>query len=74
MPELPELPKYTPDFKCPKCGSDKASVQFQASPEIAEEHRRRQRLGWPPAGELIVRGCQVCSFTAIFRPLDFPDA
>lgn len=67
------ITKFNPALKCPKCGSEKFSTRFEEASALEQDQRRRERLGWPQ-GELIVSGCNVCSFTTISRPLDFQEA
>lgn len=66
------LPKFSLEFRCPKCGSDKCGTRLEQAGETAQDHQRRQRLGWPP-GELMVQSCQICGHVRISRPLDYQE-
>lgn len=68
-----EIAKFTLEFKCPKCGSDKCGTRLQAAAETGDERRQRERLHWPSSGELMVQSCQICGHVQISRPLDFQE-
>jgi hypothetical protein len=64
------IPKFSPQFSCPKCGSDKCQTRLDAPDKSNDSMMRRKRLAWPP-GELMVQTCQICSHVQISRPLDY---
>jgi len=66
------LPKFSLEFRCPKCGSDKCGTRLEQTEETAQDRTRRQRLSWPP-GELMVQSCQICGHVRISRPLDYQE-
>lgn len=67
------LPKFTPAFLCPKCGSDKCSTRLEQTQEVQADLARRKRLAWP-MGELMVQTCQICGHVRISRPLDYQES
>lgn len=68
---MSDIPKFTLAFKCPKCGSDKCGTRLDVPPESQQDSKRRERLQWPLAGELMIQTCQICGHVQISRPLDF---
>ena len=72
MPEMTDnIKKFSLQFSCTKCGSDKCGTRLHASAETGEDRRQRERLHWPPNGELMVQSCQICGHVQISRPLDY---
>ena len=65
--------KFNQEFRCPKCGSDKCGTRLQPAAEVDSDRRQRERLHWPPAGELMVQSCQICGHVQISRPLDYQE-
>lgn len=65
------LAKFSKDFLCPKCSSDKCGTRLDEQPERPQDAERRRRLGWPLQGELMVQSCQICGHVKVSRPLDF---
>lgn len=68
-----KLAKFSPQFRCPKCGSDKCGTRLDTAPEVASDAHRRRRLQWPELGELMVQTCQICGHVQISRPLDYQE-
>ena len=68
---MTDIPKFSLDFKCPKCGSDKCGTRLAPAPEVPADSRQRERLYWPLSGELMVQTCQICGHVQISRPLDY---
>lgn len=66
------LAKFSSQFQCPKCGSDKCGVRLDTSDASTESRMRRTRLGWPQ-GEIMVQTCQICGNVKISRPLDYQE-
>ncbi len=66
------LAKFSPQFACPKCGSDKCQTRLDTAPEVGADLQRRKRLQWPQ-GELMVQTCQICGHVNISRPLDYKE-
>lgn len=64
--------KFSPQFQCPKCGSDKCGTRLDNAPETQADDIRRKRLRWP-TGELMVQTCMICGHVKISRPLDFQE-
>lgn len=62
--------KFSKVLLCAKCGGGNISTRFVASPSDIEEAKRRLRLGLPPDGELMQRGCGKCGYVWAERPLD----
>lgn len=67
------LPKFSLQFLCPKCGSDKCGTRLEQAEETSQDRARRQRLSWPP-GELMIQSCQICGHVRISRPLDYQES
>lgn len=65
--------KFSPQFSCPKCGSDKCQTRLDVPDASTEFSLRRKRLQWP-GGELMVQTCQICSHVQISRPLDYQES
>lgn len=71
---MSELKKFSNQFLCPKCGSDKCSTRLDTGPEVRQDTDRRSRLKWPLGGELMIQTCQICGHVQISRPLDFQES
>lgn len=70
---MTELSKFSKDFSCPKCGSDKCGTRLENEPENNQDRTRRGRLQWPITGELMVQSCQICGHVKVSRPLDYKE-
>lgn len=70
---MTELPKFSREFSCPKCSSDKCGTRLDEQPSSSQDHDRRRRLGWPRLGELMVQSCQICGHVKVSRPLDYQE-
>ncbi len=68
-----ELAKFSKEFSCPKCGSDKCGTRLEPAPENTQDRSRRARLQWPTNGELMVQSCQICGHVRMSRPLDYQE-
>jgi predicted RNA-binding Zn-ribbon protein involved in translation (DUF1610 family) len=64
------ISKFTLQFLCPKCGSDKCGTRLDAPDNNQQDRARRARLHLPE-GELMIQTCQICGHVAISRPLDY---